>query len=72
MKALGLVRISKKKNFVIRILGATIWVEKSRESFSMLLFCKYVNFLVKISIVHGKLKPCKILSCVKFMCKNFP
>ena len=50
MKALGLVRISKKTNSV-RILDEIIWAEKYREHFSKFLFCKYVISIVNISIV---------------------
>ena len=43
MKALGLVRISQKINSV-RILGATIWAEINRESFSMFFFLQLYYF----------------------------
>ena len=39
-----------QKTYSVRILNVKICVEKTRESLSMLIFCKYVIFLVNISI----------------------
>ena len=70
MKALGLVRISKNKfssNFCCKNFS-----DKNFKSFFILLFCKYTCYFSgehfnSFKIFHGRLKACKIFSCVKFM-----
>ena len=58
----------------VRVLCATIWMEKYCESFSMLLFCTYLIFLVNISTVVKIFmmdeKNARFYLCLKLICEK--
>ena len=65
MKSLGLVRIPNTDS--VRILCATIWLEKNREHFSMFFFQVYyfsAEHFNSWKNFHARLKVCEIFPCV--------